>query len=125
MFRLHNAEEEKIERLRRELVAIEREFMELKRDLLACKDWREQPRVSAGNSDGGQWTTDDPDTTGGIGRLLPAARRLLRPGADPRRAVGGALTQYAIGSSRNGPNRQTIAEFNARAFAREGLDVGQ
>lgn len=38
---------------------------------------------------------------------------------DPaRRALGAALTQYAIGSSGNGPGRQTVAEFNARAFAR-------
>lgn len=113
--------------MRREFAAIERELMGLKRALIVRKYRQDQPRVPAGNPNGGQWTYD-PDTTGSISRLLPAVRRLLRPGADPTRpALGAALTRYAIGSSGNGPGRQTIAEFNARAFARgeagAGLDV--
>jgi hypothetical protein len=112
---------EEIEQFRRELAAIHRDFQALKRDLLADKDWREQPRVPAGNPDGGQWTTDDPDTTGSIGRLLPAARRLLRPNTDAtQRALSAALTQYAIGSSQTGragrpsPSSGPAPSFGAR-----------
>lgn len=127
MYRLHDSFATEIEEVRREFAVIERELMELKLDLLARKYRPDQPRVPAGNPDGGQWTYD-PDTTGSIGRLVPVARRLLRPGTDrARRALDAALTQYAIGSSGNGPGRQTVAEFNARAFARgearAGLDV--
>lgn len=127
MYRPYDPFETEIEGARREFAAIERELTELKLYLLARKYRPDQPRVPAGNPDGGQWTYD-PDTTGSISRLLPAVRRLLRPGADPTRpALGAALTRYAIGSSGNGPGRQTVAEFNARAFARgeagAGLDV--
>lgn len=118
MYRRHDVFDERIEEMRREFAAIHRDLVELRRNLLVRKYRPDQPRVPAGNPDGGQWTYD-PDTTGSIGRLVPIARRLLRPGADrARQALGAALTQYAIGSSGNGPGRQTVAEFNARAFVR-------
>jgi hypothetical protein len=109
-----------------------------------------QPRVSAGNSDGGQWT----DTGGSAG-----ASAYQRPQIDHTVLGGASLADIAAGrapiehvqartnqrrfpnpidfadavrlglynewSVRNGPNQQAIVEFRAAQYRRDTLDIAQ
>jgi hypothetical protein len=75
-----------------------------------------QPRVPAGNSDGGQWTS------AGGGREQPLVQqarldRLLQGLQRPiQRGIEAALALFAALSAQNRPGRQAIIEFNAREF---------
>jgi hypothetical protein len=74
-----------------------------------------QPRVPAGNSDGGQWT----DAGAGEQPLVQQARldRLLQPALRPaQKGLEAALALFTALSARNMPGRQAIIEFSAREF---------
>jgi hypothetical protein len=74
-----------------------------------------QPRVPAGNSDGGQWT----DADAGDRPLVQRARvdRLLGLALRPaQKGLEAALALFTALSARNMPGRQAIIEFNAREF---------
>ena len=84
-----------------------------------------QPRVPAGNSDGGQWADSDGDTASGLDneRPQPAQFSPDRPPLPPtvrppvrRGPIGALLTLYAIWSARNTPDSRAIFEFNARQY---------
>jgi hypothetical protein len=98
-----------------------------------------QPRVPAGNSNGGQWTDTDGDTaTSGQndserpqlaqfspGRppvRFPVTPSVRPPAAPPMRGPGlfGVLaTLFAIWSARNTPEERTVFEFNAREYLKD------
>lgn len=81
-----------------------------------------QPRVPAGNSDGGQWTDDD----GGIAasELNDSEHPQLAqfsPNSPPVRTpvrgpLGALLALFAALSARNTPEQRAVLEFNAREF---------
>ena len=92
-----------------------------------------QPRVSAGNSDGGQWTdagdtNDDSNHVPGADSSIvqPARfqlfrRPIQRPPNQPgiHRGIEAALALYAALSARNSPEQRAIFDFNAREFLRD------
>jgi hypothetical protein len=92
-----------------------------------------QPRVPAGNSDGGQWTdangTNDGSNHGrGIdpsivqpARLRLFRRPIQRPPNQPgiQRGIEAVLALFAALSARNTPEQRTIFDFNAREFLRD------
>lgn len=72
-----------------------------------------QPRVPAGQHDGGQWTGESDSH-------YPLARSVFY---DPRRGViAGLLAFFAWLSRRNTPNEKSIIVFKARQYDREGTD---
>jgi hypothetical protein len=92
-----------------------------------------QPRVRAGNSDGGQWTdadgpNDDSNNVHGADTSIvqPARLRLFRrpiqrPPNPPgiQRGIEAALALFAALSARNTPEQRAIFDFNAREFLRD------
>jgi hypothetical protein len=76
------AEVSDIDKVRVALQAIEIEVLTLKRGLLLRKYSPDQPRVPAGNPDGGRWTGGSGSSLDGS---LPASRRIDRPQLATRR----------------------------------------
>jgi hypothetical protein len=103
-----------IRQLRREQDAIRREWECIRREYYGRKYDPNQPRVPAGNPDGGQWTSDD------------AVASSVRPiFYDPRRlafqkALETGLAFYTWLSARNGRNSQATITFNASEFKPDG-----
>lgn len=86
---------------------------------LAVKYDPNQPRVPAGNPDGGQWTG-----TGGEGGSSESFEDLVQPVFAPLPAIVGieaALTLFAALSALNSRDSRAVFEFNAQGFDR-GLD---
>jgi hypothetical protein len=105
-----------LRRARLTLARIEIEALGLHRDLILRRYDPDQPRVPAGDPDGGQWTSGeggDTDETRSLGRLLSRLPRVL---SDEN--FGLALGLFGRLSAENGPGRQAVLEFNARAFER-------
>jgi hypothetical protein len=83
---------------------------------LARKYDPNQPRVPAGNSDGGQWTS-----VGGEGGDSESFEDLVQPAFAPAPIIVGiqaALTLFAALSALNSRNSRAILEFNARGIDR-------
>jgi hypothetical protein len=79
-----------------------------------------QPRVPAGNSDGGQWTS-----IGGEGSDSESFENLVQPAFAPAvapaiAAVEAALAVFAGLSALNSRDSRAIFEFNARSYDRDG-----
>jgi hypothetical protein len=96
-----------------------------------------QPRVSAGNSDGGQWTDTDGYTAASglndnehpqLAQFSPDRAQVQTPVRPPIRHPGGPgligtlLTLFAIWSARNTPERRAVFEFNAREYLKGSND---
>ena len=101
-----------------------------------------QPRVSAGNSDGGQWTDADggaaasgltdgerpqlaqfsPDRSPVRPPVAPPIRPPATPPGRPPGLLGALLTLYAIWSARNKPESRALFEFNAREYLKDSND---
>ena len=99
-----------------------------------------QPRVPAGNSDGGQWTdvdgpNDDSNNVHGDDfSIVQPARfptvstsnpKSLRTDQGIQRGIEAALALYAALSARNSPEQRAIFDFNAREFLRDPQDRTQ
>lgn len=87
---------------------------------LARKYDPHQPRVPAGNSDGGQWTS-----IGSEGSDSESLEDLVQPVFAPAippaiAAVEAALALFAGLSALNSRNSRAIFEFNARGYDRDG-----
>lgn len=85
---------------------------------LARKYDPDQPRVPAGNPDGGQWTS------GGEGDNSESFENLVQPVFAPAvapaiAAVQAALALFAALSALNSRNSRAIFEFNARGYNRD------
>lgn len=94
-----------------------------------------QPRVPAGNSDGGQWTGRGEGSTHArsdseqlqLARFplpdTPPIHAPVRPSQPPVRpnlpGLLGVLSLFAVLSARNAPGNRAILEFNAREFLRD------
>jgi hypothetical protein len=120
-----------IDRLMRDPDALRPEWERMQRANRARGYDPNQPRVSAGHSDGGQWTSLG-SSGAGSGRidageqpLVQQARidRLIRP---VQRGIEAALALFAALSARNTPDRRAVLEFNAREFRLgESGDLGR
>jgi hypothetical protein len=129
------------------------EIARLMRDPNALRDERErmppsgrrghydpnQPRVPAGDSDGGQWTDVDgaDETTGRGGSERPQFAQFPMPDTHPTRTpvrpglptipppfrpgppIVSLLALFAALSAENSPEQRAIFEFNARRFRRD------
>ena len=75
----------------------------------------DQPRVPAGNPEGGQWTD-------GIGAGVPKVRLAFAGPAvvGARATIQLGLMLYTMMSARNGADERTVTEFRAREFAVDG-----
>jgi hypothetical protein len=84
-----------------------------------------QPRVPAGNSDGGQWTDAEGGTSdahrGDPPIVHPAQYQLLRRPLQKgiQRGIEAALALFAALSARNTPEQRAVFDFNAREFLRD------
>lgn len=108
-------------RYRTDLAAFRLKSSGMKFAALARKYDPNQPRVPAGNPDGGQWTS-----TGGEGGNSESFEDLVQSVFAPAVApviVGleAALTLFAALSALNSNSQRAILEFNARGYDR-GLD---
>lgn len=100
-----------LDAVRTDLVCLRGELASARR-LIARKFDEDQPRVPAGNPDGGQWTNGSGDGEG---------MRLDQVFLDPRRAViqrgmEAALSLFSGLSASNGEGGQAFIAFNAREF---------
>lgn len=103
-----------IRQLRRDYDAIRRELECIRREYYGRKYDPNQPRVPAGNPDGGQWTSDNASAS--------SARPIFY---DPRRlalqkALESGLALYTWLSARNGRDSQATITFNASEFRPDG-----
>jgi hypothetical protein len=79
-----------------------------------------QPRVPAGDHDGGQWTSG--------GNANPILERVQYTPHTPRRSVRrnrleDVLALFALLSRHNSDNARAVLEFNARQYNREDTDA--
>jgi hypothetical protein len=107
-------------RTRSDFAALKMKWSGLKFAALARKYDPDQPRVPAGNSDGGQWTS-----TSGEGGDSESFEDLVQPVFAPAvapaiAAVQAALALFAALSALNSRNSRAIFEFNARGYDRDG-----
>jgi hypothetical protein len=106
-----DAEVRELRWLRSELAAI-KEALTFRRLLLVKANFNpSQPRVPAGNPDGGQWTNEgaEPRAASQLAFLAPTVPAVGK-------ALEAALSLYALWSSRNGPDNRAVLAFRADAF---------
>jgi hypothetical protein len=103
-----------IRRLRREHDAVHRELESIKREYYARKYDPNQPRVPAGNADGGQWTNQG-SSPSSVQPIFYDPRRLA-----VQKALEAGLAFYTWLSARNGRDSQAIITFNASEFRPDG-----
>lgn len=105
---------------RSDFAALKMKWSGMKFAALARKYDPNQPRVPAGNPDGGQWTS-----IGGEGGDSESFEDLVQPAFAPAvvpavAAVEAALALFAGLSALNSRNSRAIFEFNARGYDRDG-----
>lgn len=91
---------------------------------LALKYDPNQPRVPAGNSGGGQWTSEGGATAGDLSVLPDGAKPVFAPAVIPPLIVGleSALAVFAGLLALNTGDRRPVFEFNAREFGAENSE---
>jgi hypothetical protein len=123
LFRLHEDDgslTDYVPQFPSDFAALKMKWSGMKFAALARKYDPNQPRVPAGNSDGGQWTS-----TGGEGGDSESFEDLVQPVFAPAvppaiAAVEAALALFAGLSALNSRNSRAIFEFNARGYDRDG-----
>jgi hypothetical protein len=80
-----------------------------------------QPRVSAGNSDGGQWTDAGHNSTAAQPVQQARGDFLRRPA---QKGLEALLALFAAASTLNRPGQQAIVEFRARGFEPDAASRG-
>lgn len=103
-----------IRQLRREHATVRRELESIKREYYARKYDPNQPRVPAGNADGGQWTNQG-SSPSSVQPIFYDPRRLA-----VQKAIEAGLAFYTWLSARNGRDGQAIITFNASEFRPDG-----
>jgi hypothetical protein len=112
----HSSLDFEIRQLRRNQAVTHREWELIKCEYYARKYDPNQPRIPAGNVDGGQWTSEE-------GADIPSSARPTFYNAQrlaAQKAIEAGVAFFTWLSERNGRNSQAIITFNASEFKPDG-----